>query len=121
LASARVPATLAICLPFFSSSFVQGQSQIKDGLASNESLFVVIFDVHVEHVHRSIELAALVVKIFKHGIEATLLTCDDDVGNTGLRALETFVLGVLQTGLSRYPVLKSLWETFDVEVASLLK
>jgi hypothetical protein len=79
---------------------------------------MVILDVHIEDMNRSVQLAAFVVEVFKHSIKAPLFASDNHIGDTRLSSLEAFVLGMFQTRLARHPVLEPLWEAFDVQVAA---
>ena len=113
-----VPTAVTQHLSFLRGSLVQAQGQIEDGTAANKSFLVVILDFHVEDVDRAIELAALVVQIVEHSIEATLLAGNHDIDNAGFGTLGALVFGMVQSRLSGYPVLESLGVALDGEVAA---
>jgi len=97
---------------------VQAERKVEDSFAANEGFFVVIPDVDVEDVDRTVELSALVVEVFQHSVEAALLARYNDVDDTRFSTLRAFVFGVVQTRLARHPVLEALRVAFDVQVAT---
>ena len=79
---------------------------------------MVVLDVHIEDMHRPIELATFIVQIIKHSIEASLFAGDHDVDDTALHSRSALVFGVVESGFTRNPVLESLRVALDGEVAA---
>lgn len=80
---------------------------------------MVISDVDIEHVDRSIESRALVHKIVYDGIPTPLLAGDDDVDRTSFCAQSTFVAfrHVVHSRHSGNPVLETLRAPFQIPIA----
>lgn len=116
--TARVPAAETVSLPFFARSFVQAKGKIEDSFAAHESFFMVVLDVDIEDMNGSVQLAALIVKVLEHSVEAALFTCDEDIGDSRLSALKALVLGMFQARLARNPILEALRVALDVEIAT---
>ncbi len=114
----RLPSTVAMLFSLFSCSFVQAERKIENSFASNEGFFMIVPNVNIEDVNRSVQLSALVVEVFKHSIKTALFAGYHHIDDARLRALRTFVFRVIQTWLARHPVLEALRVTFDVQIAT---
>lgn len=79
---------------------------------------MVILDVDVEDMDRTIQLAALVVQILEHGIEAAFLAGNHNIDYARLGTLEALVLTVIEARFARHPILKTLGKALDVKVAA---
>ena len=51
-------------LSLFYRSFIQAEREVENSFTTNEGLLVIIPNINVEDMNRSIELSALVVEIF---------------------------------------------------------
>lgn len=56
-----------------------GFGQFQDGLTCSKGRLVVVANLYIDHVDRTIQLAMSGQQVFAHGIKAALLACNDDV------------------------------------------
>jgi hypothetical protein len=117
-AATGLPSALAMLLSLLGCGFIQAERKVENRFAANERFFVVVPNVDVEDVDRAVQLAALIVEVFQHSVEAALLASDDNIDDTGLCALRALVFGVVQTWFARHPILEALRVAFDVQVAT---
>ena len=117
-ATTGLPSAIAMLLSLLGCGFIQAERKVENRFAANEGFFVIIPDVDVEDMNRAVQLATLVVEVFKHSIEAALLTGYHYIDDTGLCALRALVFCVIQTWFTRHPVLEALRVAFDVQVAT---
>lgn len=79
---------------------------------------MVVLDVHVEDMDRTVQLATFIMQVFEDSIKAALFAGNDNVDNARLGALEAFVFAVVEARFARDPVLKAFGEALDVEIAA---
>lgn len=80
---------------------------------------MVIFNIHVEHVHGAVQRTAAIQQVLDDGVPALLLAGEDDVDDAGLGAHGAAVV-LLLVGHARHadlPVLPALGAPLDVPVA----
>lgn len=97
---------------------VQRVGQVDNGPAGNESLLVAILDVDVDDVDRTIEGAITLCQIIDDGVPATLLTGDDEVGDTTFGTRGTLVASMVEAWEAGLPVLEPLRTLLDFTVPS---
>ena len=105
--------------PLLLRCLVESVRQLEDRSAAHQRFFVVIPDVHVHDVHRSIERGAAVVQVVDDRVPAALFAGEDDVDDAAFGAETAFVALFLEgePRIAGDPVLEALGPPFDVAVA----
>lgn len=79
---------------------------------------MVILDIDIENVDRSIESASLVVQVLQDGIKAAFFASNDDIDDARFGTFRTLVGGMFQPWLAWHPILEPLGVLLDCEIAT---
>lgn len=105
--------------PFLLGGLVEGICQFQNGSTADQGLFVVVSDVDIEDVDRSVQWSPPVEQVVHDGIPASFFASEYDINNASFGPDSTFISSVkcIEPGSAGNPVVKPLRAPFDVAVA----
>lgn len=106
-----------ITLSLLHGGLIQRVSQVQDAPTSHQRLFVIIFDVNIDDVHRSVQGRTSTHKIINNGIPASFLTSDYHVYYPSFYPFTTSIFVVFYSRYSNMPVLPPLRAPLDIPVS----
>jgi len=117
-AQSNFPSTGTFVVPFLLGYFVQRISQVQNGSSTHQRLLVIVTDVDVEDVNRSVERGTTVMQVVDDSIPAPLLTRDNHIHHPAFSAYRAFVpfLLMVQSRVPRNPILESLGSPLYIPV-----
>ncbi|KAI6761205.1 hypothetical protein HG531_001758 [Fusarium graminearum] len=100
-------------ITLFPSRCIQGIGKIQDTLTTNGSLLVIILDLNIDDMDRSVKGRASVHEVIHNGVPASFFAGNDNIDQATLSTLAATVLSVLQARHTNLPILPALWAPFD--------